>query len=313
MEFFSKLWEKIKAWREYSNYLTIGIVVFILGILFHFPLERFSSILTSTIQKETGYIVQVEKLSFTLPIGVTAQNVKIQPPPGAPPFLLGIEKLTVRPSVFALLTYPIRKSFGFSYKAVRGKETWAGSASIGREKMDVDVRVKNFEWTGSFPMDPNTPFAGQSVSLKTIVNLDLEISGKTVALQQGNLSEAEGLLEIHSSKTDIEAPVVKQLNMTDFTFESKLKKGNLDINKFNFTAPNLSAKSSGSIKIEPFFPNSKIKLDAQLKADPSDQALSTSLQTIGTLFNIIPASDGTITLKVNGPLNSPERLSIKSF
>lgn len=314
MGFFSKIWEKIKVLKTQTNYVILFSIVFGLGMLFHFPLEKFSSVLTTNIQRQTGYIVQMEKMSLTFPVGLTAQTVRIQPPPGTPdPFVLNIDKLTVRPSLWALVTYPFRKAVGFSYKAIRGKETWSGSASLGNENSSVDISVENFNWSGVIPLDQNPMFAGQVVKIDTTVNIDLSLAGKTVALQQGNLSEAEGSLDIHSKKTDIEAPFVKVLNMSDFTLESVLKKGSFDINKLNFTAPNLSGKSSGNIKIEPFFPNSKLKMDVTLKADPSDPNLSASLQAAGALLNVTPTPDGTISLKINGPLNSPERLSIKSF
>ncbi len=313
MGIFSNIWEKIKGLKNHSTYLIIGGIVFVLGVFVHFPLERFGSVITTTIQRETGYIVQMEKISLTLPIGASAKNVTIQPPPGADPFTLLVDKLTIRPSIFSLITYPFRKSMGFSYKAVRGKEVWSGSANLGNENTSVDINVKNFEWAGVFPLDQNPMLAGQSLSITTKVNLHVVLSGKTIALQQGNLSEATGSLKIDSNKTDILAPMIKTLNMTEFVLKSDLKKGTLTIDKLDFKAPNLSGKTSGSIKIEPFFPNSKLKLDAVLKADPSDTNISTLLQLFGSMYNITPTSDDTISLKINGPLNSPERLSIRSF
>jgi len=291
----------------------IGGIVFVLGVFFHFPLERFGSILTNTVQKETGYIVQMEKMSLTLPIGLTAKGVKIQPPPGVDPFVLMVDQLTIRPSIFGLITYPFRKATAFSYKAIRGKEVWTGSASLGPENTQIVIHVKNFEWAGSFPLDQNPMLAGQVLSIKTKLNLDVEIDGKTAALQNANFSEATGSLEIDSNQTDIEAPMVKSLNMTELNVKSDLKKGTLTIEKFDFKAPNLSGKSSGDIKIKPFFPESTLRLDAVLKPDPSDTNISTLLQLFGSMYNISPASDGTISLKINGPLNSPERLSIRSF
>lgn len=313
MGFLSTVWEKTRDLKKHSTYLIIGGVVFVLGVFVHFPLERFGSVITTTIQKETGYIVQMEKISLTLPIGATAQTVEIRPPAGAEPFVLMVDQLTVRPTIFSLLTYPFRKSIAFSYKAIRGKEIWSGSISMGSEISQVDISVKNFEWSGIFPLDQNPMLAGQSLSIKTKLDLDVSLTGKTIALQQGNLSEATGSLEIDSDKTDIEAPMVKSLNMTEFTLKSDLKKGTLTIDKLDFKAPNLSGKSSGSMNIEPFFPNSKLSLDAVLKPDPSDTNISTLLELFGSMYNITPAPDGTMSLKINGPLNSPERLSIRSF
>lgn len=313
MNFFSNIWEKVKGLKKHSRYLIIGGVVFILGVFFHFPLERFGSVITATIQRETGYIVQMEKLSLTFPIGITASDVTIEPPPSIKPFTLQINQLIVRPSIFSLMTYPLRKSIGFSYKIVRGKEVWNGSAYLGNENTELLVHVKNFEWAGSFSLDQNPMLAGQSVVIKTKLNVDLELSGKTISLQQGNFSEASGYLKMNSSQTDIQAPMIKTLNMTQLNLKSDLKKGTLTIDQLDFQAPNLSGKSSGSIKIEPFFPQSNLTMQAVLKPDPSDTNISSLLQLFGSLYNISPASDGTISLKISGSLNSPESLSIKSF
>jgi type II secretion system protein N len=302
------------ALKQHGKYLIVGTIVFVLGLFVHFPLERFGNIITSTIQKNTGYIVQMEKLSLALPIGFHGEVIKIQPPANAPQqFLLVIDELTIRPSVFALLTYPFRKSLGFSYKAKRSKEVWSGSASMGNTNSSIDVNVKNFEWVGSFPLDNNPMLAGQSVNIKTTVDLDVELNGKTISLQQGNLSEATGHLEVKSKKMDIEAPMIKMLNINQFNFDSKLEKGSLTIKKFDFTAPNLSGQTKGSIKLLPSFIDSQLDIESVLKADPTDTNLSSLLSLFGSLYNIVPGSDGSISLKVNGPLNSPERLTIRSF
>lgn len=314
MGFFSKIWTNLKDWKKYSKYIAIGSVVFILGLLFHFPLERFGSVITATIQKETGYIVQAEKLSFTLPIGVSAKKVSIQSPPAGPQTLmLQLDQLTLRPSVFALLVYPFRKAIGFSYSAKRGKENWSGSASFGKVDTSLDVTAKNFEWNGVFPLDQNPMLAGKTVVIHTTVDIDLSISGKTVELQQGNLANAEGSLEISSKKTDIEAPMVNNLAFNNIAVDTDLKKGLLTIKKLDAIAPNLSAKATGSIKVEPFFPNSQLKLDVQAKSDPNDTNITSLLQLVGSLYNVQAGADGTLALKINGPLNSPDRMSIKSF
>lgn len=297
-----------------TTYLVVFIVVFVLGVLFHFPLERFGSVITSTIQKQTGYVVQMEKMSLTLPIGIHATNVKVQPPAtSGQAFILNVDEMTFRPSIIGYILYPIRKANSFSFKAVRGKEVWNGSASLGPENTSVDVSVKNFKWQGTFPLDPNSMFAGQFISVDTTVDADLELDGKTAAIQNGNFSEAAGSFEVHSKKTDVEAPLVKSVNMTALDIESKLKKGTLDISKLDFKAPNLSAKSSGNIKVAPFFANSRLSLDSVIKADPQDPNISILLPMLEQILKISATSDGTISLKVNGVLNSPESLSIKSF
>lgn len=314
MGFFSKIWVNLKEWKKYSKYIILGLVVFILGLLFHFPLERFGSVITATVQRETGYIVQSEKLSFTLPIGVNAKKVVIQSPPGGPqPLMLQLDQLTLRPSVLALLTYPFRKAIGFSYSAKRGKENWSGSASFGPENTSLDVEADNFEWTGTFPLDQNPMFAGKTLVVRTVVNIDLSIKGKTIELQQGNLANAEGSLEISSKKTDIEAPMVNSLAFNKVDLDTDIKKGLLTIKKLEVVAPNISANANGDIKVEPFFPNSRIKLDLQVKADPSDTNISSLLQLVGSLYNVQATPDGTMALKINGPLNSPERMSITGF
>ncbi|MEZ4845890.1 MAG: type II secretion system protein GspN [Bdellovibrionota bacterium] len=314
MGIFSKLGPWIKSLRQQGKYLVIGGIVFVMGLFVHFPLERFGNIITSTIQKNTGYIVQMEKLSLTLPIGVHGENVTIQPPMNAgQPFLLTIDELTIRPSILALITYPFRKNIGFSYKAKRGKEIWSGSADMGSTTSSLAVNVKNFEWTGSFPLDANPMFQGQSVNIQTTVNLDLELEGKTISLQQGNLSEANGFLEITSKKLDIEAPMVKMLNINQFNLDTKLDKGTLNIKKLDFSAPNVSGKSKGNIKLSPSFIDSQLDLEAVLKADPSDANISSLLSLFGSFYNIVPGADGSISLKINGPLNSPEGLTIRSF
>jgi type II secretion system protein N len=311
--FFSKLWIQIMSLKQHSKYLIVGAIVFVLGLFVHFPLERFGNVITTTIQKNTGYLVQMEKLSLTLPIGVHGENVRVQSPPNVQPFTLMIDEITIRPSIIALITYPFRKTVGFSYSAVRGKEKWAGSASLGNVNSSISVDVKNFEWSGSFPLDGNPMLAGQSVNINTTIDLDMELDGKTISLQQGNLSEAAGYLIVKSKKLDIEAPMVKVLNINQFNLDTKLEKGALNIKKFDFSAPNLSGKTTGSIKLSPALLDSQLELESVLKPDPSDTNISSLLTLFGSLYNITPGADGSISLKVNGPLNSPERLTIRSF
>lgn len=311
---FSKFFDMFRNWKSYSRYLIVGVIVFFLGILWHFPLERFGSVITNTIQKETGYLVQFEKLSLTLPIGIHAQNVLIQSSPSSgQAIMLQLDHLTLRPSIFALLTYPFRKAVGFSYKALRGKEIWAGSANFGKENTSVDIAAKNFEWTGSFPLDQNPMFAGKTLGIQTTVNIDVTLRGKTIAIQQGNLSEAEGKIELHSKKTDVNAPMVNQVSFSNVTFESTLKKGTLEVKKIGLTSPTLTAEAKGNINVAPFFPNSQMTLEGKIKADEKDPNMVALVQLFGSLYNIQPGSDGTLALKINGLLNSPERLSITGF
>ncbi|MCC7459709.1 MAG: hypothetical protein IT286_00270, partial [Proteobacteria bacterium] len=116
-----------------------------------------------------------------------------------------------------------------------------------------------------------------------------------------------------SKKLDIEAPMVKVLNINQFNLDTKLEKGALNIKKFDFSAPNLSGKTTGSIKLSPALLDSQLELESVLKPDPSDTNISSLLTLFGSLYNITPGADGSISLKVNGPLNSPERLTIRSF
>jgi type II secretion system protein N len=290
--------------KKNSQYFILGGVVFLLGTIWHFPLERLATILTAKAQKESGVVFRPEKLTLAFPIGLTAENLLVQLPGNqGQPISLTLDRLTLRPSILALLTYPFKRQLGFSYKVNRDQAVFSGSGRFGKENSSFDLDAKNFELIGTIPLEQAAILGGKGIDINGNLNLKLSIKGKTVAIMQRNFSEAEGFLEVRSKKLDLNLPVINQLPLSEFTVESNLQKG---------VAPTLTASAKGTLGVTPFFPNSQLKMDVDVKVDPQDAKLS-SLMQMASMFNIRPGPDGNLSLNISGPLNSPERMSIKNL
>jgi type II secretion system protein N len=297
--------EKVKSLKQYPKYLALGAAVFVLGLFWHFPLERFASSITSIIKKNSGWTVTVEDISLGFPIGIVFSKGMIQPPDAATgiPF----DRLKIRPAMAFHFQKPF---FTLAFSGNTAKQKWSGSV-FGGEDFKMDLNIKNFDFKGSFPLDANPMLAGQVIDVDTVVNLDLSLAGKMVAIQQQNFSEATGSLEITSKKLDLVVPMLKALNFTNVDVDLNLKKGLLSLKNVELKSTKLSANGTGEIKIEPFFPNSKLQLDAKIKGDMQDPEIQMNLPLVTSLLGLPPSTDGNLNLKINGALNSPERLSIR--
>jgi type II secretion system protein N len=290
-----------------AKYLLLGGVVFAVGLVWNFPYERIRETLTAGLSRQTGYRFDVETLSPALPIGFVAKGARVLGPAiGDSQVDLELDrlKLTLSP---ATLLYPFRKVVVASYTADRKKDRFWGSVSLGRERSALEFQTKNFKFEEAFPLGQIDPMLTSSeLKLAGSLTADLSVGGLTQALQQTDFSLADGEVTLTGANITIEAPVLKSISFDKVTVEAVLQKGTLNVKSIALTGPEMTAKGSGSVKIEPFYRRSQINLEAKITIDPKANNLKTIFELFAAQKGLKADSAGAWPIRIAGSLDRPD-------
>ena len=301
--------------KHIAKYGSLGLLVFAIGLVWHFPYERLSVSLTSQLQKTTGIKISIEELSPQLPIGFKATGVRLKDiPMGRDRLDMEFKHAKSSISPFSLLLYPFRKRVSFSYDALRETDRWEGDISYSPETFEGTLGTQKWKIQQSIPMkDINPMLAGSNLDIQGTFSLDVELAGKTPSLEKSDLSESDGKLKLKGSSIIIDAPIVKQIRIESVEILGDLKKGKLDIQSIKILGPDVSGTASGSLKLLSFLPRSQLELDAKLTLSKNKQELRDLVNMFGSQYNLKADTNGTIALKVKGPISPARRLSIRGY
>jgi len=299
-----------------GRYFWLGLAVFAVGLVWNFPYETLKGMLISRIQKATGYQVDMQTLSPALPLGVSATQAHISGPPlGSHSLDVRLDSIRVTVSPFSLLTFLFRRTGSLSFSAEVGDSTWSGDLGLGKENVSVDLRTKDFklkESIGLAQLDP-TWFQGQELKIDGSINLSGEFSGAIQSLDRTDFSAADAKVNLTSAKTTIEAPFVGLLQFEKLMLDATMEKGNLEIRSLTLTGPTLSGKISGTMKIEPFWLSSQAKLEMDLKIDEKATDLRSKADLFLGQYSTKVGDDGSLRLRITGPIGQPANLTVAAF
>ena len=303
--------------KSVAKYISLGAAVFAIGLLWNFPYEKIRDTLTNTLTRKTGYQIDMATLSPALPIGFKATSVRIQGPPiGARPVDLELHRLRVTASPFSLLLYPFRKSITLWYSADLDQNSWSGKAALGRDHTSIELNTKNFKLRQSLPLQEVNPlFAGADLTISANLSLTTSLSGGTPLITRGDLSTSNGLLTFSATDMTLKGPIINEVKFDKVLAEAQLKEGKLEIQSISLSGPDITGTANGSLKVEPYFPRSQIRLEAKLTLSERMKALRDLISTLGQQIGLRINEQGTMALRVEGPITPMDRLfqSVQGF
>ncbi|MCB0272364.1 MAG: hypothetical protein KDD46_05060, partial [Bdellovibrionales bacterium] len=184
--------------EKYGRFILVGLCVFLIGLVIHFPVHRLAPMITSMIERNSGYQIQASQMSIVMPFGLSMKDVWIQGPPIMNvPVNHKFESVKLYPSITSLLTYVAKKSLGVSFKADRGAEKWNGSVALGPKYTDVSLRGSDLDYSFIVPLEQYNPMlAGQTVTISSRFRFELDFEAPTPDLQLGDFTKATGALSL---------------------------------------------------------------------------------------------------------------------
>lgn len=309
----------IKKWhKSYGRYVWIGLIVFFIGLIFNFPVHRLTPWVAQTIEKQTGYQVEMEEIDIVFPLALRAKNVRVQGPETLPlangrvipiPEEFSLDTLRVSPSWMSLLTYVSKRSMGIHFSATLDAMKLSGFIAHGVKYTDISFKGKNIPYQAQIDLGSTNPMLqGQTLEIRSTVQVDLDFSGETPNIQKGDWTQTEGSLSFSSKNLFLETALTGALAFDTFLLEGELEQGKISIDPFNALGEHLQLKSSGLINVNKNMINSKIdKWDVRLTIDDTLAQLKSMVQ-IGASTQQLEMQGDTLSFRLSGPLNNPTRL-----
>ena len=307
-----KFFPSKKTLVQLGWYFSLGTVVFVIGMIWNFPYERLKERLTKTLTKSTGYQFDMEELSPVLPLGFVAKNARIIGSGFASrPLNIEFDSLKIKANPFTLILCAIQKNVCASYDIQRKQARWIGDFSYGPNQTSVNVNTKNLKIKETLSMEDFNPlFYGSDLKVESMLILSTTLTGETGLLQRGDLSTSNGNLTFTANNTVIDAPVVKRLDFDKITIEALLEKGTLNIKSIALSGPTITGKANGFLKLDPYIQRSQLTMDVKMTINEKAGSIRTLVQTYAPSQGIRMDENGTIAMKVSGPLN---RLSVRGY
>ena len=298
--------------------------LFIFSFLFFlyltFPYEVLKETIAAQVSKETGYSIQIGSMGPDLPIGVSADQVRVADPSGTSSVTL--DNLTIELGLLSTLLG--RVSSDVMVTIGEGKLHVVPSWPILQLlRENLTPRYLEVEAT-AFPIDQITAFGLSAAAnmpdanpmLTPIIsaiglvgklnaNINLDLDGSNPASSSGNAQIA-----LQDAVLQLSDP---SLGLPDQAFGKALIKA--DIVQGNLVVD----KSSGFVSEElELLLDGKVALRPQISASPVDLNIVFSLnkglkEKFGFIVDAMTgksASDGRITMQVKGPLGRPALTTI---
>jgi type II secretion system protein N len=304
--------------RNYGKYIWVGLIVFLIGLVLNFPIARMVPWMTQTIEKQTGYQIQMDEVDIVFPLAIDAKNVTVQGPGMLPlnngrvipiPETFTLDTLRLSPSWMSLLTYASKRSVGFGFVATQNAMKISGSVAHGPKYTDVSIQGKNIPYEAQINLGAASPMLqGQVLDIQSSMNVDFWVEAATPLIQKGDWTKAEGGLTVKSKNLFLETALTGPLTFDRTDIELKMDQGKITIDPLNALGEHLQLKSNGLISINKNAINSKIdKLDVRLTMDETLSQLK-SMVEIGASTQQLQMQGDTLSFRISGPLNNPMRL-----
>lgn len=292
--------------QTYGRYILVGAVVFVLGLIVHFPVYRLAPMMTEIIEKNSGYRVEPDQMSVVMPLGIAMTNVKVQGPNiGNITVDYFFESIRLYPSIGSLLTYVSKKSLGVSFRADRGKERWSGSAAYGPKYTDVDLKGSNLDYSIIYPLDEfNAMMVNQTLTLSSKFDFEINLEGPTPELSRGDLTKAQGSFWMTSKDTTVENALLGEIALNDTGIEATLDNKVLTVEDAHFLGERFEMDIEGAINLQPNLQASKIdKADIRIFVDPALSQLHFMVQNMASA-NQVQFENATMNFRISGPVNN---------
>jgi hypothetical protein len=309
----------MKKTLQYLLLFLLFCASFVLFLFVTFPYEVLKESLAAEMSQATGYAVSIGDMSPSLPLGVKAENIKLDAPSGTAtltlsslsvdinPFMVLLGKLKVNAEVKSGTgAMDVGLDFGL-FDLIRG----AGSGAVVPNHFLFTAKAFPLDQIAQFGINVVTsgPSANPMVApLLSAMGISAQLTGKMdFALDSHNPTQSTGDAELKLEKAvlKLSAPA---LGLPDQKFKKAQLKMKVDAGNVVFD------KSSGFISDElELIPDGKIQLKQAPMASVLDLKVVVKLnaglkEKFGFLIDAVTGSatsEGQLTMQVRGPMEQP--------
>lgn len=293
-------------------YPLFAAITFVLFSIFLFPFDSAKFWLARQLEQGMGgtHTISIGQASPSLPSGVTLRDVEISsrdrtgtPPTGAPP--VKISKVRLQFALLPLLAGSTEVDFDLrGAAAARGKAVGFYSSKKGA----IELKLKLDRYDLSFlslllPPKPAFPLTGLlsgNLQIEVTPQDPLRNAGKAalelsdLRLGEMNFGEGEGVIQIPSIQIAPAAGPASRI-------EVLIQRGNLEVQKFQFSGGDLELQIEGKIYGGRQIENYRFNLQGTLKVAP---ALAPKIPFLA-IVEKQKSPDGSYPLTITGRLSSP--------
>lgn len=298
MSVFSKLTAAVrgKSWAKWLGYAAFSWAVFLFALFLTFPSDAVRDRVVREARK-AGMNLRVESAGLALPLGLSLHDTFLilrEPNPEQQQGALAIhvEKLTVRPDLFAM----IRGDTGLRFDA----NLWGGKAAGRMHRVDgeqrLTVQAKRVDLSRSV-------LAAMGLDLEGMVDeLTLEYEGADASKAKGTLSiSGDGLVLRGGEVAEFELP---RITLGTLKGTVAMGDGRAEIEEFTLEGTDLQARIEGNVRLAPSL--SQSTLNAKLSFKPSDAWWKANeMLQAGASMALPPDRDGFHSVTLYGPISKP--------
>lgn len=305
----------MKMWIKVIGLTTLFLASFVLFVFMTFPYEVLKESIAAEISQSTGYTVRIGKMSSNFPLGLHAEDIKIDSPHSST--TLALSSLDLDVSVLSLFVGKI----GADLTLTSGKGVLELGASLGifDAISGITVPKRITFYSKDFPLDQiasfglavvaNAPDANQMVApLISAVGFtgnlngsaDFKLDGKNPTLSTGsaeiNLVKARLIL----SHPSLELP---DQDLTKAKIIIKVESGSMVIDKSSgFVSDELELLTEGKVVLKQDLFGSMMDMKIVFKLNKSMK------EKFGFIIDAVTGNstnDGLLTMQVRGPVGQP--------
>lgn len=308
MNYIKNLFSKLSFLKNHTKLLFIGSFVFILGFIWHFPFNRIKEVIQSQIYNQTRAVVEISEIRPALPIGLMLMSPKVSNVNlGNKQMAFDLDFLKISVAPWSAITFPLSKSGTIYFSA--GKQTFksSGSVFVGKKNLAANVKIKNLKVDDNFEIPSEDPFnpSGMTIGFVGTIQGDVSLDIDPVNAQKQDYTSLKGTGKLTLDSVTIQTPLIGNLEFGKITTDIKADKGTIELKSITLSGQQISGKASGTIKIDAFFPQSQIRIDATLNLSDNASQLKTLVQSLGSALGITMDAEGNVALKINGSMAAP--------
>ncbi|MCI5071586.1 type II secretion system protein GspN [bacterium] len=293
-----------EALRQNRQYLVLGLIVFCIGFIWHFPAQGILNNLIKTVEKQTGVSIQADDLSLAFPIGVKAKNVHVTniPVPALAQTGVKLETLSIKISPLSLITYPLKKSGSVSVYGKQKRMSFKTKLSANKDIVKAKGSARGLQ----MDHDLFIPSAGAKMAIQGQLATEFNFLSNIAALQKNDFSSLEGTLKTTLKQATISPPLMSPIKFDQVKLDTATEKSKAVIKSIKMDGPMISGSINGYVDLRPVIDRSITNLDGKIQIGKEGQSLKSMLQIAGIKFD----ASGKGAFKINGPLNA---IIVKSY
>lgn len=277
------------SWGALVAYAFYTLAVFLVFLVWQFPVEALQTRLLAEIEQRTRATVTVQEREWLFPLGVSWRGVRVVPR-AAPERVIDLETVRVRVALLPLISRRVEADL--AWEAYGGKVR--GGFTLRREGDGVRTSLDQFGQGVDLARIPGLPSGSWSGALQ------VDLNGRWLN-DAWWLGEGTGSAELSGAKIDglvISGFPVNGIEFDALTAQLALKGGTITLQRLAGRGPLGTVSGDGTVLVRA--PWTESVINVTLRLDPSAAAKSRV-----PMLALTEAQGGAVTVRISGRLAKP--------